>query len=903
MAIQLNTQTAPQQKAPFSAFDTTSNYRSGLSDVAQGLSQVGQAAFKIATEQKRQKEQAQKLLSGEAYTNYNVELDRAHNELDHAFKTGNIDQINQAKANFSKLQEPDFNKFLGEDAGGLIESESALAPYRQKAGESWGMLNNKVLLQENNRLVSNRTNRHLDGLRSTTIRAITNNPSGLPSADAVALFNSLIPSDEFHNLLDAQLTGDMRNAFGRNAASSAVALLKHQLKTANSADELNARKEIGDAFVNESLSSYGFTEEHLLNLEDIYNTRYAEVSDPTYLVEQAEEEFTTLNNTYDAFWNLTSATDSRSAAQKLEQQVINAKENPYVVKEHGDALREMEEVLSMFTPPVDAQGNLLGDRDSLVDLLARRFILSRPDSRPSFADFQVIVDKDSTLSNKTVERVQNYINSRIDIVERGLAESDLASLGALYPDFKNAITSGDQDKARLYYTEVILPELTAEGMDAGVYGEVGGNIKLPPEMWFGLTDEVVSGRFKQRHSVEQAASDVYNLLVKNRGHEEAAIAGAMFAAGSPSISEGKHQTYMLFMAAARAVREGDDPQTVTEQLLEFDRLAVTNVDNDQVNDLYDEFYAKEDVGAVMDVELLDSVQRIKQLDGTTRYREKVFYENQLKGLIAKYVKQGHSTDEVFELVQQHEDRYLRPYYGTLRQVREGQTAFIHPEVYNENVDPKYERRGLLGSMFISPISEVPALGGKTGAKRVAEISQAAVIAWATKHYNILDTDIVRGDMDFGFRDLKAEIEKTTLPVGEVGFTPELYRSQMEAEGVEEMDQRALFLGLSNNNYYPAGEGLFGPKGDGVPIAEVRGTTFRQGREYYVLEAYNPRLLRYESIVDSDNKEVLVPVDVINPIIRKAVLEDVGLNPLDVTIGDFTTSATSSQNRVWNLLSQ
>lgn len=902
MAIQLNTQTAPQQKAPFSAFDTTSTYRSGLSDVAQGLSQVGQAAFKIAAEQKRQKDQAQKLLVGEAYTNYSVELDRAYNELDYAFKTGNTEQINQAKDSFSRLQKPDFNKFLGEDAGGSIESESALTPYRQRAGESWGRLNNKVLLQENNRLISNRTNRYLDAQRSAAIGAITNNPSGLSSADASAFFSSLVPSDEFQNLLDAQLTKEMRDAFGTDAASNVVAFQKHQLRTANSVEELNARKEIGDAFINETMSSYGFTEKQVIDLETTHRQRYAAVSDPTYLVEQAKEEFTTLNNSYDAFWNLTSATDSRSAAQKLEQQIIVAKENNYIVEKHGDDLREMEEVLSMFTPPMDAQGNPLGDGDSLIDTLARRLILSRPDSRPSFADFQVIVDKDGTLSNKTVERVQNYINSRIDIVERGLAESDLASLGALYPDFKNAITSGDQDKARLYYTEVILPELTAEGMDAGVYGEVGGNIKLPPEMWFGLTDEVVSGRFKQRHSVEQAASDVYNLLVKNRGHEEAAIAGAMFAVGSPSISEGKHQTYMLFMAAARAVREGDDPQTVTEQLLEFDRLAVTNVDNDQVNDLYDEFYAKEDIGGRFDVELLDSVQRIKQLDGTTRYREKVFYENQLKGLIAKYVKQGHSTDEVFKLVQQHEDRYLRPYYGTLRQVREGQTAFIHPEVYNENVDPKYERRGLFGSL-LNPFSELPVFGGKTGAKRVAEYNQAAVIAYAVKNYNILDTDIVRGDMDFGFRDLKAEIEGTTLPVGEVGLTPEFYRSQMEAEEVKEMDQRALFLGLNNNNYYPAGEGLFGPKGDGVPIAEVRGTTFRQGKEYYVLEAYNPRLLRYEPIVDSDNNEVLVPVDVINPIIRKAVLEDVGLNPRDIATGDLFSSATSSQNRVWSLLSQ
>jgi hypothetical protein len=75
MAIQLNTQTAQQQKAPFSAFDTTSSYRSGLSGVAEGISKVGQAAFNIQKFKANQKTQAQKLLASEAATNYEVQLD------------------------------------------------------------------------------------------------------------------------------------------------------------------------------------------------------------------------------------------------------------------------------------------------------------------------------------------------------------------------------------------------------------------------------------------------------------------------------------------------------------------------------------------------------------------------------------------------------------------------------------------------------------------------------------------------------------------------------------------------------------------------------------------------------------------------------------------------------------
>ena len=44
MPIQLSANTQQQQKAPFAAFDSTSRYRSGLTEVAAGLSKVGQVA-------------------------------------------------------------------------------------------------------------------------------------------------------------------------------------------------------------------------------------------------------------------------------------------------------------------------------------------------------------------------------------------------------------------------------------------------------------------------------------------------------------------------------------------------------------------------------------------------------------------------------------------------------------------------------------------------------------------------------------------------------------------------------------------------------------------------------------------------------------------------------------------
>jgi len=433
-------------------------------------------------------------------------------------------------------------------------------------------------------------------------------------------------------------------------------------------------------------------------------------------------------------------------------------------------------------------------------------------------------------------------------------------------------------------------------------------------MWFGSD--------KAAYPVNDVAAStavILNLTTSNAGFEGAAITGLMSAMASPDISKDLRQTYQLAASVMHAVKKGQDPQTIIEATLEFSKMANDNKDNKQAVAIYNEFMLEEDMGAVGGVagsalpeNILDTVQRIKQLKNSNRGQEAAFYEQQLLGQIVKGVLSGKPKDEIRNDIQAYEDGNVRPYAGSLRQISENQVTFIHPDVYNENVDPEYERRGFFGSHFFNPISELPSLGGKTGARRIAEYTHASVIAHAVTNYELSNIQAIEGDMDYGFGRLQGEDPVAyTPPLGGRGLV-EAYPRKDGVKLTTEQIQEALFLGFNNNKYYSQRGMLGGGKGTGLPITQVRGTTYRTEvdeydraieKEYYVLELYNARTLKYEPLTDNSGKDVLVPVDAINSKIRSAVLEDVNANPFDMTMGDVFGSATASQKRVWRIFNK
>lgn len=910
MAIQLNTQTAQQQKAPFSAFDTTSSYRSGLTGVSQGLDKVASAASNIQGILTKQKDESQRLLSSSALSAYDVELDKANNELSAAISQGKTEEIEAKREAFNLLQTPDFNSFLGPDAGGTITNDKILSEYAQRGSVAWQKANNKHDSNINSAIVSRQAVDYLGGTGATSTEVIVNNPAGMTAVSYGSVLSKLSPESESFSLRkEALRTQKEQEAFVTQAGNSAFGTMLHQLKTASSVGELSQRKEQIDAFNTGEGAGFGFSHEKILQLEAVNNTVYKAVSNPEYLVVQAQKQMDGAQNSFDALDDLTEASDMGSATVAVFNTVTSLLEDPFVVKKHGDKLQEMNEVLSVLLPELDETGVPTGE-PSVIDQVIRRGILYTEDNRPSMADILQKVDGNVSLEEPSRNKLQGIINDRISLVEKGLSGGDLTSLGVIFPKLQQLINTGDMNKVRVFYQQNVKPEMTAEGLDAGVYGlNIGGNISLPAQ--FGFIADTPAFPVKD---VTQSSAAILNVLKQNEGFEGAGISVAIRAINDPATTEAMAQTHKATILALNAAKRGQDPSTILTDVLTFASKGEQARSDSGVMDLYKELKLVRDTGNPIGNEVVDTIEIIEHLEGSPRWKEARFYEDQLLGVIKSKVAEGSSMEDIVTELQTHEDKYIRPYLGSLREVREGQVAYIHPDVYNENVNPEHERAGLFGSVLnIFGESDIFSFKGKTGAAKVANHSQSAIIAYAVKNFDLSDMEAVMGDMDFGFRDIKNQKEgnvdsQAALAVG--GATAGSTEPSILSE---EQIQHALYLGLLNNDYFSQGYGFLGPKGEGVPIARVSGTTFRteiddatkvaSEQEYYVLEVLNPRTEAYVPFQDNKGQDVIVPVQAVSGNIRKGVLNDVNFNPFDSELPSVFNSGTSVQNSMWDIVTK
>jgi hypothetical protein len=105
-----------------------------------------------------------------------LKIDEVSKNLNAAYESGDVSEINRVKQQFNALGKPDFNKFLPDTAGGVIEDMDVLAPYQQRASETWGKLNNTYELKANAYKISNNSKDFLSATRSNVVKAITQNP-------------------------------------------------------------------------------------------------------------------------------------------------------------------------------------------------------------------------------------------------------------------------------------------------------------------------------------------------------------------------------------------------------------------------------------------------------------------------------------------------------------------------------------------------------------------------------------------------------------------------------------------------------------------------------------------------------------------------------------------------------
>jgi hypothetical protein len=929
MAIQLNTQTAQQQKAPFSAFDTTSNYRSGLTDVARGLDKVAGAALNIQVAKNQQKEKAQGLLAYKASQDYTVDFKDRSDAFTAAIATGDPDKIQEAENRFNELETIGLDYYSPDlDLGGDSAQRAAA-----KAQADWKAARNSFDTQKNSRIIFGETTDYQSAQRTAATKAVVDNPDGLnvfALNDTLSRFRG--EDEEYQVRYDALTTPEEQAGFNKDLASNTTVVSVQNMKTARTLKELEDRKQIVDEHTTHAVETLGMPTSSVEKIETAYRAAKKALSDPTYKLAAGKEEYAKLNASIASFFDVTKSSDMLSMVNNSATDIVKFIENhPEWAAENQEEIDGLMATLALFSPPRNKEtGEVTGE--SFVDDLAIRFLRFGVKNTGNLEDFFTSIDvNEEAVEGETPEqklarearvavktqyenlpdniqtRMQSYMDKRTKFVIDGVNNGDLTSLGNLYPRLERLIEANKWDDVRMFYKDIVLPQLTGAGISTGLAptgttgrGTLNGQLRLPTE-WAVLGDKEVD----LENNPEQATQDVISTVVANQDNPGAALV-------TISQLNDKSETRLLESMALRVAASGGNVVEITDAMTTRAQLAIANEDNKEIDQIIESretqvvpegdalhLKHKRKKGA------LTFLTRIKNLEGTRDNAEGEFWRQQLRGHIAQSLNQGKSPEEAFRLAEKYHDEVITPLFGVAATSTQGHGVRLAPSTTQKFLDVNESRAT---GPFVLLYAFKNESEGKINERDLAEFTKASIIALAMRQNPDLYIDLTYGDRAYALgTNLQTPGYVRVAGPGPGAGEGERPQAPENLDDVTDEQLRALYEGLNNNEFSEAGVGLFGPKGDGIPVVNIPETTFitekiplgngefrTVEKEYYYMQFANSSG-KYE-----EGAGTYVAVDDVNRLLDEVVRRATDMIPFNQPLGDILSSATGNQNAVWNL---
>tara|TARA_R110001592_G_scaffold216908_1_gene470599 strand:- start:51 stop:2756 length:2706 start_codon:yes stop_codon:yes gene_type:complete len=897
MAIQLNTQTAQQQKAPLSAFDSTSSYRSGLTNVAQGLEKVGRAAANIHTARNQQKEKAQDLLAYKANQEYSADFKIKSDALKAAIIQGDPDSIAKARGDFDQLGSTALDSY----SSGLNLGNGSAQRYTAGNQANHKAASASFDTQESSRVIFGETTEYLKGQRTAATKAVVDNPGGLGVFELNDILSKFRGQDEDYQVrYDALTTPEQQDGFKQDLASNTTVVSMQNMKTARTLKELENRKQIVDEHTTHAVETLGMPTSSVERIENAYRAAKKALSDPTYKLKVGTEAYSKLNSSIGELFTGTSSTNMGDKVDKLAEGIVSYSQNhPESAAEHKEDLDGAMATLALFSPARDKAGNEVGE--SFVDSVALSFLRFGVKNTGNLQDFFNYVPEMEPNSARVARlslkeqydaidpsvktKIQGYIDNRTKLVMDGVNGGDLTALGNLYPRLERFLEKGEDDNVRMFYDDVVLPQLTGRGLGANLLytessgrGAVNGQLKLPTEWVFLGTEEVNAEK-----NPDHAATTTENVVVANAKREGLALVAIS------QVPE-KTEQRMLETVGLRAAASGDNSAEVLGDITTRLQLASVNKNKEEIDKyveaMRDELLPESDAPHVLrkqQTKRLTFLARIENLKGTADDAQSKFWMRVFRGHIAQGLNKGLPIEEAFQAAEDYHEDKIIPLFGVVAKSTDGSNVRLAPSTAAKFLDVDDSRSS-------GPLNNFMATGrnmwnpgkGKTNDQDLGEFVKASVIALAIKQNPDLYEDYTRGDMAYTY--------------GTESSKPQNSDSLKE-----------LYDGMNNNEHYELGVGFFGGRGTGIPIVNIPETTFKSEKipdgsggftlvqeEYYYLQLMNAGG-DYE-----EGRGTYVKVDDVNKLLDIVVRRSTDLIPFNQKFGDIL-GATGNQNSVWSAM--
>lgn len=832
MPIQLSANTQPQQKAPFAAFDSTSRYRSGLSEVAEGLSKVGQLAQQGSNIFAKKDQQAQELLAQEAGNMYTDKLDEWQVARKAALDSGNAEAIYESNKTFAELNpaRANWNNYLNPNAGGKLKDKyvGALSAGYQT---DWNKLDNRRQVDENQAIIFRQTTEDLNKTNGSVVNMMLELPNGLDALQFQAFGeeNAYANIKVYHD----GLTSPESKASYLDAKRVPLLMgAKHQLSTADTPEKLQSRYDQISEFILGN-KEYNFDPKEIEELTDAFDKQLKIVSDPTVQVKLAEADLKSFIDQTKSFPNAGDVGDSANRAGEYAQNVNVSLLNDKQKKEYISALALTEVFTQKDGLPSIAQSAI------------QTLILSKLENRPSDEELAATLEELGNVSfePQDLTKLASTMSGIMQTVESGLEKGDSTAWRHLFPAFKDLLDKGSIAQAAHYYETTIREKVTANGL----------NSNIPVFQPFSIRTSTIdfSG------SNESIASAV-DTSIQTNNRDLAALASASMIAANSGGSSDEIKTNLLTAVVATAVLSGAEPTEVAtdfaSKLSAYGKLSASA--KKEVDELYAIAQTNLDNPDADSQDILQIPQYMEYYrDSPQGEQFAEFFDSLLKGTIASVL--SFPPSERTAQAKDWENKNLVPVFGAIRKTIYGTPVNIAGPVFNKYVKPSEEtaRFGILASMETT----LQILTNKQPTVRyevVADAVQNSVLTRVASAGNLNMAMLYENQENYGLRDLPKE---TILSTAFGAFSDK-----------DKEDYVVAFVRGMGTNRYTLDTGFLGfGAGEGIPISRVVLTSERvlddAGKSYitkdgYTVEVYNPKTKKYERMGAEKGKPVFVSME-------------------------------------------
>ncbi|BAQ92451.1 hypothetical protein [uncultured Mediterranean phage uvMED] len=314
------TPTPKQQKAQFSAFDTTSRYRSGLRDVGQALTSLGQSAQAYSANVKQKEREAQNIGARKADAEREVQYNGKLNELNTAVENGADRKVIEGLQNeVLAIRDAPLSDYLPKDSPVELTDEAATSPYNTRFYKATGNIGETFKANNAQAAIVKGAQEAGDEFKNDVTGVLVDFFGvGTPMSVFDGILGHKFFTKEGQDIYSVSkgLTKEGREAYLAATGAGLVEAVELDLGNTTNIDDLTEKRDKTREFMKNN-PELGFDVKDIDKLEDAYDTRYAALSDPSAL------ESNTKSNVQRAVTQIETAFGSNKILQtEARQQLI-----------------------------------------------------------------------------------------------------------------------------------------------------------------------------------------------------------------------------------------------------------------------------------------------------------------------------------------------------------------------------------------------------------------------------------------------------------------------------------------------------------------------------------------------------------------------------------------------------